>query len=226
MTSTHSPGNPDSSRDARQSVSTAERPKLDRDTVVDAAIELIESDGAPACTMRAVASRLGVEPMSLYWHVANKDDLLDAVVARTLAPLATPGAPTGDWQRAIREFAHRFRRLLRERPNLAPLLAQRPAAGYLATKRSASQGLADLSHAGFTAQQSVDVIRMIVRFVFGFAIADAAVRSHPQASAAAPSDAAEVRQIVDAISQDDPARLFDVALDAMLTGIEATILRP
>ena len=55
--------------------------KLDRETVVRAAIELADTEGLERVSMRRLSNRLGVTPMAIYYHLPNKDALLDVVVA-------------------------------------------------------------------------------------------------------------------------------------------------
>ncbi|WP_219214402.1 TetR/AcrR family transcriptional regulator [Variovorax boronicumulans] len=78
---------------------------LSRDRIIEAAIELLDSSGEGGLTFRSLSERLATGPGALYWHVANKDDLLnaacDAIVARTLAG-CTVGETPGD---SIRHLA-------------------------------------------------------------------------------------------------------------------------
>ena len=78
----------------------ARRPRgaLSREAIVDAAIDVLDRDGLEGLTMRAVADRLGTGAMSLYRHVANRDELLDLVVARLLADAGRAPGWTGDWR--------------------------------------------------------------------------------------------------------------------------------
>lgn len=66
------------------------RPPLSRGSVLRAAVELADAEGIDAVSMRRVADRLGVVPMALYKHVADKDDLLDGMVDELIAEFATP----------------------------------------------------------------------------------------------------------------------------------------
>jgi AcrR family transcriptional regulator len=80
----------------------AKRERLNRDRVLDAAVRLADEIGADALSMRRLAHELGVVPMALYKHVADKEDLLDGmveVIVREIDPLIT-GA---DWKTTIRE---------------------------------------------------------------------------------------------------------------------------
>lgn len=91
----------------------AEPVRLTRDRIVQAAIDLIERDGADAVSMRRVAAELGAAAMSLYHHVPNKAALLDAVVERIVTDIDfgdDPEAPVRDrargMMRAFRKIAH------------------------------------------------------------------------------------------------------------------------
>lgn len=83
------------------------RPALSRRRVLHAAVELADSDGLEALTMRRLAQQLGVEAMSLYHHVANKEALLDGaveiVVDEILTAVVDAGPdPAQDWRAALR----------------------------------------------------------------------------------------------------------------------------
>ena len=67
--------------------------ELSRDEIVRAAIEIFESDGLPAVSMRTVAARLGVSPVPVYRRVGNKDALLDAMAYHLLADVVPPLRP-------------------------------------------------------------------------------------------------------------------------------------
>ena len=81
---------------------TKKRP-LNRDRVLDKAIALADRDGLEALSMRKLAQALGVEAMSLYNHVANKGDLVDAMVDRVIGEIELPD--DGGWEDAVRRCA-------------------------------------------------------------------------------------------------------------------------
>jgi AcrR family transcriptional regulator len=107
---------------------TVEKPKarerLTRDRVVLAALRIMDSEGIDAVTMRRVAREVGVEAMSLYHHVHDKDDLLDAICEAVMRDFRVPEAG-GDWLQAGRACAMEWRRVLRAHPQVIPLLAER-----------------------------------------------------------------------------------------------------
>jgi AcrR family transcriptional regulator len=74
-----------------------DRPRLSRDRVIAAGVALADESGIAALSMRKLGERLGVEAMSLYKHVGNKDDLLDGMVDGVFAELELP-SDQPDWR--------------------------------------------------------------------------------------------------------------------------------
>lgn len=95
--------------------STPERTPLNRQRALDAAVALADSDGHEAVSMRNLAGRLGVVPMALYKHVANKEDLLDGMVDTIIASYDPPTADA-DWKSALRNRILSARRTLLAHP--------------------------------------------------------------------------------------------------------------
>ena len=85
------------------------RSPLNRDVILDAAIELIEHDGPGALSMRRLGSRLGVEGMAIYHHFAGRDELLSAIGDRLLTPLHAL-EPGGRLARGVPAFCDRVAR--------------------------------------------------------------------------------------------------------------------
>ncbi|AKK11425.1 transcriptional regulator, TetR family [Corynebacterium uterequi] len=91
---------------------------LQRDTIVDAATEILDTYGLADMTMRRVATQLQVAPGALYWHVPNKQALLAAVAARILSPCLSAGAPSD-----AREFCGLLYEQLRSVTDAADVVA-------------------------------------------------------------------------------------------------------
>ena len=102
-------------------MATETRVPLSRDRVLRAALDLADASGVEALTMRRLGEELGFEAMSLYRHVANKQDLLDGMLDLVLAEWQLPDAE-GDWTEAIRTSAHSVHDALRRHPWAARLL--------------------------------------------------------------------------------------------------------
>ncbi len=147
---------------------------LTRARVLDAALAVAEREGLERLSMRLVARELGVSPMALYRHVANKDDLLDGLVERLLGELGLPDESL-PWDERLRILARELRALARRRPRLFGLLLQRRAVGAGAT-RAREAALRALADAGLDHAAAARAERLLSTVIFGFAFSEAAGR--------------------------------------------------
>lgn len=109
-------------------MSTAERLPLSRERIAAAALLVGDSEGLDAVSMRKVGSSLGVEAMSLYNHVQNKDDLLDAVGELLYAEILgryNP-APDASWRDNAEHLVKTFNEVAMEHPNNVSIMLDRP----------------------------------------------------------------------------------------------------
>ena len=104
---------------------TGQRAPLTRDRILTAALELIDREGLEALSMRKLGAELGVEAMSLYNHVANKDDVLDGVVTLLWSEIASRTPTTGPWDEQARDFANAVRATAHAHPQAYPLVLTR-----------------------------------------------------------------------------------------------------
>jgi AcrR family transcriptional regulator len=102
--------------------------RLTRDDIVDAAIALADAEGVEAVSMRRLARDLRAGPMSLYWYVESKDDLLDLMLDRVQGDMSFPEL-SGDWRADLRSFARLSRAALKRHPWAIDLLGLRPPSG-------------------------------------------------------------------------------------------------
>lgn len=144
------------------------RSPLDRERIVAAAVTLADDDGLAAVSMRKVAARLGVEAMSLYHYVANKDDLLDGMVDAVTAEFVVP-PDAEDWQAALRGRCHAARAALHRHPWAVGLMDSRSSPG-LATLRHHEAVLASLRDGGFSVAGAAHAFALIDSFLYGFAL--------------------------------------------------------
>jgi AcrR family transcriptional regulator len=153
--------------------------QITRDDVLRASMAIADSGGLRAVTMQAVARRLGVTPMALYRHVANKADLLDALVEGLLTEFPLPAADL-PWDERLRALGRSIREVARHHPSLFPLLLQRPAATP-ESRRVRDAVCAALEEAGLGAAQARRAERLLSTVVLGFAASEAAgrFRHHP-----------------------------------------------
>lgn len=90
----------------------ADAPKLSRDRILDAALELLAEGGLGGLTMRALARRLRIDPMAMYHYFADKDALLAAAAERSFASLRPRMPAAGDWRARLRVLARAYLRTL------------------------------------------------------------------------------------------------------------------
>ena len=149
---------------------TKTRERLTRERVIEAALRVLDAEGLEAVTMRRIAREVGVEAMSLYNHVKDKDDLLDGIVGRILLEFPVPddGIAT-DWASYGRQVAHGWRAVLMAHPNALPLVGSRPPAtddpAVLLPIETALRALRD---AGLSDRDAVTAFHAIGGYIFGF----------------------------------------------------------
>jgi AcrR family transcriptional regulator len=144
------------------------RVPLSRERVLRAALALADKGGIDALSMRNLGQGLGVEAMSLYNHVANKDDILDGIVDLVFGEIELP-SEGADWRSAMRTRAvSAHEALLRHR--WAPSLMQSRARPGPATLRHHDLVLGSLRTAGFTLVMAAHAVSVIDGYIYGFAL--------------------------------------------------------
>ncbi len=150
-------------------VEARKRP-LSRRRVLEAAVRFVDREGLEALSMRKLGADLGVEAMSLYNHVPNKDALLDGMVEVLLGELEVPSGG-GSWEERVRRAYRGFRRLAREHPNVFPLLVVRPA-DTMDGVWLVEEFLKTLREAGFDAATALYAFRTLSGYSMGYAMAE------------------------------------------------------
>jgi AcrR family transcriptional regulator len=142
------------------------RTQLTRQRVVAAAVELADSDGTESISMRRLAQELGVEAMSLYTHVRNKDDLLDGMADAVISqiPLSAGGA---GWKTALRQMALAAREVMLRHP-WAPRVVETRTAPGPAALGYINAVLGTLREGGFTIAQAHQAIHILGSRALGF----------------------------------------------------------
>jgi AcrR family transcriptional regulator len=101
---------------------------LSRAEIVRAAIAVADAEGPEAISMRRIARELNAGAMSLYWHVASKEELLDRMLDQIESEIEVP-EPTGDWRADLNVFAHRTRAALKRHRWAVEFIGSRPPSG-------------------------------------------------------------------------------------------------
>ncbi|MBE9030360.1 TetR/AcrR family transcriptional regulator C-terminal domain-containing protein [filamentous cyanobacterium LEGE 11480] len=141
---------------------------LSRERVLLAAIELADADGIEALSMRKLAQRLGVKAMSLYNHVANRDEILDGMVDIVVGEMGVPSIAT-DWKVAMRARANAAHKVLLRHPWAAMALMSRINIGP-AMLRYIDATLGCLREAGFSFELADHAWNAIDSHIYGFTL--------------------------------------------------------
>lgn len=207
------------------------RHPLSRDRVVTAAVAVADEHGIEALSMRRLAKELGVEAMSLYHHVASKDDLLDAMVDLVIGEFTLPSAGE-PWQTALRNRCTSARAVLSRHRWATALVDSRSKPGP-ATLEHYDAVIGCLRAAGFSLELTAHAMAVIDAFVYGFALQESSVPFDSQE---------EMLELVEHIAAQLPAQRyphfaemardhvlqsrfdyraeFDFGLDLVLDGLE------
>jgi AcrR family transcriptional regulator len=147
---------------------THPRVPLTRDRALSAAVALADAEGIGSLTMRKLAQELGVEAMSLYYHVANKDDILDGMVELVFGEIELP-SENAPWKTAMRQRAISVRAALTRHPWAISLMESRTSPGP-ATLRHHDAVLGCCRKAGFPIAMAAHAFSLIDSYIYGFAL--------------------------------------------------------
>jgi AcrR family transcriptional regulator len=187
----------------------APRTPLTRQRVLRAAVALADRGGVGALSMRKLAQELGVEAMSLYHHVANKDDILDGIVDVVFGEIELPTGEAG-WEAAMRRRSVSAREALRRHPWATGLMESRRTPGP-ANIRHHDAVLGVLRNAGFPVELAAHAYSLLDSYIYGFALQEASLPFHT------PEETAEVAQeIMSAFPADDYPHLAEIATEHVL----------
>jgi AcrR family transcriptional regulator len=145
---------------------------ISREQVIQAAVRAVRAGGYEQMTIRSLAADIGVAPMSLYRHVRDKDDLLDAVVDRLLARVWRPAASPEDWQEWVAEAADRLRNFLVTQPAALHVYLRHPVVSPAAMARY-EEMLRVLRRSGADEPRAISAYAAIHTHTIGFAALEA-----------------------------------------------------
>ena len=194
---------------ARPATAREPRTPLSRERVLDAAVALADESGIESLTMRKLGEAVGVEAMSLYNHVANKDDILDGIIDLVFSEIDLPTGQTG-WRPAMRQRAISARQALRRHPWATSLMESRRTPGP-ANIGHHDAVLGILRNAGFTIELAAHAYSLLDSYIYGFALQEASLPFHT------PEETAEVAQeIMAAFPADAYPHLAEIATEHVL----------
>ncbi|HYM97346.1 MAG TPA: TetR/AcrR family transcriptional regulator C-terminal domain-containing protein [Candidatus Sulfotelmatobacter sp.] len=207
------------------------RAPLSRERVLRAAIAMADKNGIESLTMRNLGEKLGIEAMSLYNHVANKDDILDGMVDIAFSEIDLPSAGS-HWRAAMHRRAISARDMLTRHPWAVGLMESRSTAGP-ATLRHHDSVIGILRKAGFSIEMAAHAYSVMDSYIYGFALQQ--VNLPPGAREQAPDaaraflrqfQADEYPNLAEMVVEHamkpgyDYANEFEFGLDLILDGLE------
>ncbi len=141
------------------------RSGLTRDDIVTAAIEVADLDGAEAVSMRKIAQVLHAGAMSLYWHIASKEHLMELMLDTLMGEVEVP-EPSGDWRADLRAQAVSMRMVLLRHRWFIDFIAARPALGP-STLRNLDKMMALFDGLSLDSATTVNVLQTVNTYVSG-----------------------------------------------------------
>ncbi len=154
------------------------RPGLTRAWITEVALALADARGVESLSMRALAKELGVEAMSLYNHIHNKDDLLDVVVDTVVGRIDLPSTGS-NWQNELRSRAHSMRTVFLAHPWAPPLIVGRINVGpNMLALNEATLGC--LRSAGFSYIQADHAMNALDSLIYGFHLLERSMPVQPE----------------------------------------------
>ncbi|MEU4293305.1 TetR/AcrR family transcriptional regulator [Kribbella sp. NPDC026596] len=156
-----------------------EQPALGQEKIVAEAIKLLDTDGLEALTMRKLGAALGAVATAVYWHVANKDELIELVVDEVYAEIEVPEvSDPAEWRTAAEASARSLRAMIVRHPWFAQTLSD-VGMNYLGPNlmRVSDDMLGTYLTAGFELTEADNACKTVLGYVIGIASVEAATIS-------------------------------------------------
>lgn len=197
---------------------------LSRSHVLDAAMQIVEMDGVDRLTIRGLSTKLGVAPTAIYWHVGDKQALLDGVAELVIAQLGEVSVHGADPVGRIISIATSLRGTLLERPELVALVHRRgrTAALFQPARRVL---VSELRRAGVEGARVALGVQAVLNLVIGSVLLDRQLERQP-AQRQSPeelwslADAPDAPDLLEHLSQAcDEGQLFDYTLECVVRAV-------
>lgn len=207
--------------------------RLNRERVLYGALQVADRDGLERLTIRSLAQYLGAKPMSLYYYVANKEEILDGIVDLVFAEIDLPSDDVG-WKKAMRQRTDSARWVLARHPWATPLMESRANPGP-ANLGHHDAVLGILRRSGFSVEAAAHVYSLLDSYLYGFALEEASLpfdkdtASEVTTAIMARFAGGEYPYLVESATEHvlqpgfDRGDEFEFGLDLILDGIERMI---
>ncbi len=208
-----------------------------REEILRTGLQLVDQEGLAALTMRKLAQILGVDPMTIYRHVENKEALLSGLAEALWAEVEVPDDP--GWEAILASLARSIRSLAHAHPHAYVLLCQcLPLPTAMLCLFDGALGR--LQEAGFERKRAAEALNAVLSYAMGYAMMELAalpLTQLPQPTQAPATDFERIAQVMRRLPRDVPPQLAEVAylmcvdcdldvqftfgLDLLLTGLRA-----
>jgi AcrR family transcriptional regulator len=225
-------------RSARKVDAPAEvrrREPLSHERVIETALRVMDTEGLEAVTMRRIGRELGVEAMSLYNHVEDKEEILDGICERVMAEFEFPEL-SEDWEENCRRGARAWRRLLQAHPEVMRLFAeQRGPVRSPESMRPMEFALRLLRESGLSDRDTAQAFHAIGGYIQGFVIMEMGsmaggtdeghLKMHQELAARLPGEFAALQSISPHFAECDSDEQFEFGLDLLIAGLLEKVRR-
>jgi TetR/AcrR family tetracycline transcriptional repressor len=198
--------------------------RLTRERVVDAAVAIVEADGLAGLSMRTLSEKLGVSVTSIYWHVGNKEALLDALVERMQASIVDRKPKGKTPQQRVRSVARSLLDAIEAHGELIAIAHQRGAITKVFAP--ARQVVAiEFFAAGLRGERLAEATNALLLFVGSYSLMQSVAArtagvekgtTEPWEESAVPIDRVAAARLA---LQPDLHRAFETGLDALISGL-------
>jgi AcrR family transcriptional regulator len=202
----------------------AKAPPLSRDQVLDTAFEIVETEGVERLTVRALAAKLGVAVTAIYWHVGDKQAVLDGLVERIIAQLGPVRVRGRQRDERIMSIGRSLRQTLLRQPDLVAIVHRqgRTAALFQPARRVLVR---ELTAAGLDGGDAALAVQAILNLVIGSVLVDRQLERQP-VQQQTPEELWTVDDVPDApellahlTHPVEEERLFDFSLGALVQAL-------
>ena len=209
------------------------REPLTRGRVIEAALRVMDTEGLEAVSMRRVAREVGVEAMSLYHYVEDKEDLLDGICEHVMAGFDFPEL-VDDWAENCRRGARAWRQLLKAHPAVMRLFAeQRGPIRTIDSMRPMEFALTILRSCGLSDRDTAQAFHVFGGYIQGFVMMElgsiaggadeAHMKAHAELAASAPGRVRGPAGLLAVLRRVRPDEQFEFGLDLLIRGLEAKV---
>lgn len=215
---------------------SARRAPLTREAIVDAALAVLDREGLDAVSMRRVAQELGTGAGSLYWHVANKEELLQLLIDRVSNEIRLPEPDPQRWEEQLKELGRQMRALMKSHRDIARISLGRIPIGPN-TVRVSEWMLSLLRNAGVPDRTAALALDLLALYVGAYAYEESLPFPSPAGDDASPHETlAMIRDyfaslpsdrfphtvaLADELVAGGPDERFEFGLDILIRGLAA-----